>query len=180
MLNYKLRANEEGGEKGFSVIELLVVVFVFSILGVIATQILAISLKTSNKSDSISTVKSDVDYALSTMERLLRNSSDITCPTVYPNPDTSNQLSYVGDGVSATFVCDASGGYIYLGPSSLRLTSPNITITNCATLFTCTEGSTDGKVPDSVSVNITAQRANVSGAEGSQYTTQTLIFLRNY
>ena len=68
-------------KRGYSVIEILVVVGVFAILGVIATQSVNLSLKSSKKSESITLVKQELDYVANSIERNLQVANSIYCPS---------------------------------------------------------------------------------------------------
>ena len=153
---------------GFSLIEMLVVVAVFSILAVVATQSLSSSLRGSKKSESQVIVRENVDFALSTMERLLRNAKSIT------SCSPSTKLTYV-DEYDKSVYFECTGGYVASNSAGVRLTSPDITV-SCASVFSCNIGS----IPHSVDITITAERTGISGAEGSQITESTKILLRNY
>ena len=89
--------------KGFSLIEMLIVVAVFSILAVVATQSLSSSLRGSKKSESQVIVRENVDFALSTMERLLRNADSLNCAS-----SDANTLVYIDEyGNSVRFDCSS-------------------------------------------------------------------------
>lgn len=163
----------KGKRMGFSLVELLVVVAVFTIIAVISTQALILSLRGSKKSESLGLVRENLDYALAIVERNLHSAADISpCP----NTDTSI-ISYTDrTGVVTTFSCQDVGGDGYIASGSGRLTSDEVNVTACT--FTCSSGSVT--VPPSVRIAVTAEDANVSGAEGGQVTTDTKVLLRIY
>jgi len=159
--------------KGISLLEILVVITVFSILAVLTTRAVFLTLRGAKKSESIINIRENVDYSLAVIERNLRNAESIVeCP----NTDTSI-ISYLDDeGVSTSFSCasDADGGYI--ASASGRLTSSETDITSCS--FVCENGSTGA--PPAITISIEAQDATLSGLEGGQVTVSTKIFLRTY
>ncbi len=180
--NWKLPARRSlgaGGEignsrrrrAGFSLIEMLVVLFVFSILGIVSTQILALSLRGSKKSESIGEVRSNVEYAASTMERLLRNAKSITTCN-------GTTLEYVDEfGNVGLFECDT--GIIASGSGALvsNLTSDRVSIT-CSGIFACVYPL---NLPPSISITLVGEDANLgTGAEGSSVTVMTQLQLRTY
>lgn len=163
-------------KSGFSIIEILVVLFVFSILGVVVARSLALSLQGSNKSDSTATVKTNVEYAASAMERMLRNAKSVTCVS-------TNQIDYVDeDGNLGRFSClGGDDGYISSGAASpVRITSTEVDVL-CTTqpIFSCT--SATQTVPASVTINMRANH-NARGAflGGSQVSVQSRVQLRSY
>ena len=157
-----------------SLLEILVVVAVFSILGIIITRSILLTLRGSRKSESQVKVRENVNYAMSVIERQLRNADSITeCP----NSDTS-RIDFTGSsGTASSFSCEGVGGAdSYIASGSARLTSDEIEITACS--FVCAQGSSAN--PPSVDVSINAMDSAATGIENTQITTSTKIFLRTY
>ena len=157
--------------KGFSLIEVLVAIGVFSIVALVTTQSLASSLRNSRKSDAISRSRQNVDYAISTMERLLRNAQDISCS------GDNRTLNYVDEfGNNSSFRC--AGDHIASG--SARLTSNSVLI-DCSArpVFTCSVAGPT--VPEAVEIILTAEDALMGNTEeGATVTSKTKVLLRNY
>lgn len=157
-------------QKGVSLLEILVVMTIFSVLAILATRGVLLTLRGSRKSDSLGRVRENVDYALSIMERQLRNAEDLACTT-------STLITYeTKGGASATFSCESVGSGGYIASSSARLTSQEVEISSCS--FTCDAGNSG--VPPSVSIAVTGEDANLEGPEQAQVTTSTTIYLRTY
>jgi len=162
-------------DQGYTLIEMLVVVVAFAVLGIMVLQTLAMSLRGSKKGENIVRVKENVDHAISVIDRSLRNAKQLGTPC------GGNVVNYIDEygNTNARFRCitDASGTYIASGAADLRLTNPNeVTITNC-TVFTCVSNPNG---PDYVEVRIDASARNVTNVEGATYTSTTQILLRNY
>jgi len=159
------------GQKGISVIEVLVVVLVFSVIAVLGTQSILLSLRGSKRSESTIGVRENVNYSLSVMERQLHNADSISCAS-------STKIIYVDEFSQNTdFSCNLSDpqeGYIASG--SARLTGRNVNVTACS--FLCDPGGAG--VPPSVMISITAKDKDAIQLEGSQFTTNTRINLRTY
>lgn len=157
-------------QKGVSLLEILVVITIFSVLAILATRGILLTLRGSRKSDSLGRVRENVDYALSVMERQLRNAEDVACTS-------STLVTYeTKDGASATFSCESVGAGGYIASSSARLTNDEVDVSSCS--FTCDSGGSG--VPPSVSISITGEDANLEGPEEAQATTSTRIYLRTY
>ena len=62
-------------QKGFTIIEIVVVVGILGVIAVIGTNMFFTVIRGSNKSKNLTTVKQNGEYALSVMERMIRNSS---------------------------------------------------------------------------------------------------------
>jgi len=157
-------------KKGFTMIEVLVVVLVFSVIAILATQSVLLSLRGSRRSESTIGVRENINYAIAIIERQLHNAESVNCPS-------ATTISYTDElSQPADFTCDPAPGTGTLASSSAQLTSNEVRITACS--FSCSVGSPG--VPDSVTISITAQDADSTGFEGSQFTTNTRIQLRTY
>ncbi|KKQ73426.1 MAG: hypothetical protein US95_C0056G0009 [Candidatus Woesebacteria bacterium GW2011_GWB1_38_5] len=71
-------------KRGYSVVEILVVVGIFAVMAVIATQSVSLSLKSSKKSDSTMLVRNELDYTAGSIERNFQFASAIIVPQLYP------------------------------------------------------------------------------------------------
>ena len=160
--------------KGISLIEILVVIGVFAILGVLSTRIVLLSLQGSKKGDSQVKVRENIDYAVSVIERNIRNAESITpCPNLDPLV-----LTYLdSDNISTTFSCITPGALGYIASGSARLTGDEVAVTSCT--FSCTEGT--ASTPPEVGIDIVAVDAGTAGSkEGGSITVSTKINLRTY
>lgn len=161
--------------QGFSLVEILIVLFIFSIIFILTTQSLALSLRGALKSDSLSEVKKNVDFSLNTMDRLIRNAQSMQCQM------SGMRLEYVDqDGNTTSLEClGGTDGYIASGSAGVRLTSPQVDV-DCSgasgSVFVCTTVGEN----DSVDISVTAESAYLEGTEKSQLTSGTKVNLRNY
>ena len=153
--------------KGMSLIEILIAVTIFAVLGIITTSAIALTLKGSKKSESSLKVRENIGYSLSVIERQLRNADSISAC----NSTSVNYLDSLGN--SASFSC--IGNYIASGSAMIRLTSDEIAVTSCS--FTCELG---GSTSPSVSVSLEACDAQSTGIDGASITISTKVFLRTY
>ena len=112
--------------QGFSLLEILVVITVFSMLAILTTQAVILTLKGTKKSESLTKVRANIDYSLAVIERNIRNADSIVeCP----NTDQTI-ISYTDENGSITsFSCanDSDGGYI--ASASGRLTNSEVDVT---------------------------------------------------
>jgi prepilin-type N-terminal cleavage/methylation domain-containing protein len=159
-------------KKGFSLLEILVVLFVFSLLALVATQSLFLTLRGARKSESVVDVRRNLDYAVASIERQLHNASDID-----PCEARMEVLSYTDqDQLPAEFSCVNIGDEGYVASSSARLTSDEVSVTSC--WFECMP-AVDG-IPTSVTIDLSAKKLDAEGVEASMMTTSTKVYLRNY
>ena len=159
---------------GFSLIEILIAIALFAILSVIAVQSLGTSLKSSRKSEATGKARENVDYAISTMERLLRNAKLPVCSGDHKRLDYTDEY-----GNPASFTCNGTGNYIASG--SARLTSPDVVVDcddSTAYPFSCPPVAAG--VPEVIVITVKAEDANAAGAEGAIVTSRTRVNIRNY
>jgi len=171
-MNHELRIKNY--KLGMSLLEILIVVAIFAILGVITTRAVLLTLQGSKKSESLVKVRENLDYSLGIIERQLRNADSVTeCP----NSDT-HIISYKDqEGNTSTFSCENMGTLDpYVASASSRLTNNEVKITSC--YFVCEPGTSVN--PPVVSVTIEAEDANATGIEASKVSATTQIYLRNY
>lgn len=158
-------------QKGFSLLEILVVLTVFSLLAIISTTTVLLSLRGTQKSAITAKVRQNIDFTVATVERQIRNANNIVACN-------SDQIIFTDqDSVQTSFACTNLGSPdAYVASGSARLTSADVTVTSCS--FFCS-GSL-GSTPPSVTFNISASDKNLAGAQGSSFTTTTQIYLRSY
>lgn len=159
---------------GFTLLEILVVVSIFAILGILVTRAVILSVGGSKKSESLIKVRENLDYSIGIMERSLRNANSISpCP----NSNTS-VLNYVDAGGKATsFSCNLGTPPGYIASGSARLTAGNVNVTACSLSCAPAAGSTN---PSVVRVSLTAQDATAVGIQGATVSVITEVSLRNY
>ncbi|OGM05202.1 hypothetical protein A2125_01720 [Candidatus Woesebacteria bacterium GWB1_43_5] len=159
---------------GYSLVELMVVLTVFSVLVLVATQALLLSLKSTAKSEALGKVKENIEYAVSVMERQLHSAKEVVpCP----NPDPLN-LSFISlDGSTLEFACKNPGedGYISSGAGG-RLTSEDVSVISCS--FSC---SLNPGIPPQVEISIAVEDKSASaGAQKARATSKSTVLLRQY
>lgn len=156
---------------GFSLFEMLIVITIFAVLGVLTSRIVLLSLRGVSKSSSLLSVRENLDFALSVIDRNIRNANSIvSC--------TDKQITYTDEnGQTSTFSCreiGTSSGNI--ASASAQLTSKDVNVTDCT--ITCNLDSSGN--PPSVSIDLTGVDVSHSGIESSKVTISSKIYLRTY
>ncbi len=170
---------KENLTRGLSLIEIMVAITIFAILGTLVTSSLILTLQGTKKSESEIRVRENLNYSVTVIERNLRNASKInSCPT-----DGSVQtLSYYDQyGNLTEFSCldiGSTNGRLASGSGTkaTSITSGAIKVTSCS--FIC-EYPAGPAQPAMVTFDITATDASESGKIGATLSTQTIIYLRN-
>jgi prepilin-type N-terminal cleavage/methylation domain-containing protein len=163
-------------EKGMSLLEILVVITIFAVLGILVTQSVVLTLQGSKKSESMVHARENLDYSLSIIERQVRGASSVS-------PCTGSAVSTISyldqNGNSGSFSCintGAANSYIASGAANLRLTTDAVKVTSCS--FVCTPGTMTN--PALVTVDVALKEASASGIQSANVSASTQIYLRNY
>lgn len=161
-------------QRGFTLLEILVVVSIFAVLGILVARAVILSVGGSKKSESLVRVRENLDYSIGIIGRSLRNANSITpCP----NSDAS-VLNYVDrSGNTTAFSCNLGIPPGYVASGSARLTASNINVTACSLSCAPAAGSTN---PSVVTVSLTAKDATAVGIQGAEVSITTSVSLRNY
>ena len=158
---------------GYTLVEILIVVFIFAVLMLVTIQSLSQTLKGSKKSENQVKARQNVDYTISSMERLIRNARSISCPNQYI-------LNYVDEYENqASFACLPNGSTNgYIASSSARMTNSEISINCSLAVFVCSPGGNG--VPPSVRIVVSGKKAGAAGSEESSVRSETTVLLRTY
>lgn len=160
---------------GLSLVEILVVISIFAVVGLLSTRSVFLTLRGAKKSDSLVRVRENVNYSLAIIERQLRSSESInSCGLLGTSAISYNTI----DGVTSTFNCVAPSGSNsgYISSGSARLTSDEISVTSCS--FSCSQ--VDINNPPVVKIVIEASDTESRAEEKGTVTAQTEIVIRNY
>ncbi len=175
-------------KNAFSLIEILIVIGMFAVLGVVISQSTITSIRSSRKSDSVIVTRENVELAAATIERKLRNASVIftnpPCSTQGGSAVTIGTFTYeTQDDTQGGFTCnnigEANGRLTFndiTNGTNADLTSPDIMLTQCQ--FVCTPPNVG--VPQSLDVVLVGVDSLQLGVEGAEISVRTKINLRAY
>ena len=158
---------------GFSLIEMLIVMFLFAILAFIVTQSTLQTFRGTRKVDASSKVRDNLDFAASLVERNVRNAKSITSAC---DSTSHGTISFVTQaGAVGSYVCSGgSNQYVTDGATSARITSSDVNLTTCS--FTCTpNGAYNPPIIDFV---FAGTAANVGASDTSFATISRRVILR--
>ena len=181
-------------QKGFTLIELLAVIIVFSLIGSLAGSILVNSLRTSNKTNVVTTVKENGNFAITQMGKILRDATSLQSPYPCVTPVTQTSVTLVAsDGNTVVLDCAATDGItgkttiasnsaplIDTSVSGVKLLSPGNSAPACS--FTCSQSTASDYPVIDVMFGLTQQAtSNFSeqNASSSAIIFSTSILLRN-
>ena len=173
-------------KKGYSLIEMLVVIGIFALLGTLVAQILITSMRASRKSESINMVRGSLDYAISVMERQIRNADLIEVESLPAPPaiickDENDELTHQ---FSCVLISPTDGSIMWLDetvpliPKMGSITGQNVIIDEC--VFQRIIPPPDQGLPDAVSILIRGHDSLFTGSESTSVTVEAQIELRTY
>ena len=156
--------------QGFSLFEVLVVVTIFALLGFLVTQIISFSLRGTNKSQSSSKVRGNLDYAVSIIERQLRSAKSVTT--------CSGQLiTYIdANDNPSTFSCTANPEDGQIASGAAVLTSDDVAVIGCN--FECPAPISG--TPQQIKIKVSAQAASADTLTNTVVTIESQVNLRSY
>ncbi len=97
-------------KKGFTLIELLVAMAIISGLGIMIAQAFFTTTRSNTKVEKLTDVKQNGDYALSVMERMIRNARTLTASCTSGGTQATPSAAIVSpDGFTTTFQCALDG-----------------------------------------------------------------------
>lgn len=159
-------------KKGFSLIEVLVVISLFAFLGIIISEVTVGSLRSARKADSVIVVRGNLDSAVATIERRLLNATSVATCT-----QNMTSLVFVDDSQTEyTYRCSSGAVQFGVTGSEANITSGEVNITSCD--IDCTPGS--ASVPPSVNISVSGESVQQTDEEGAQLTVSTRVNLRSY
>lgn len=91
--------------RGFTLVEILVVIAITAIVGTIMVAIFSNTLRGSNKSQILAAIKQNGQAVLENMDKTIRNSGDVVCPQIIPplTSASSDTLVVVKNGFYTRF-----------------------------------------------------------------------------
>lgn len=178
-----MNKKEKSSQKGFTLLEILVVVGVLGVVAVIGSNLLFTTLRGSTKARVLVEVKQNGNYAMEVMERMIRNARSLKsqCQSGMTefrieNPDLGKTTFACLDvGMADPRISSGSGSPL----SYVRLTNDKVKVDSCT--FDCQRGE-KGIRPDTITINFTLSQAQASSRPERQARVdfKTTVTLRNY
>lgn len=97
-------------ERGFTLVEILVVMAIVAIVGIIMVVIFTNTLRGSNKSQILSVIKQNGQAVLENMNNNIRNADNLVCPTLDGN--SSNTAVVVKNGTYTRYRISGMSDYV--------------------------------------------------------------------
>lgn len=170
-------------KKGFTLIELIVVIAMLIIISTLSLNILITVLKNSLKAQITKEVKQSGDYAISLMTKMIRNATSLQSDCL----DSSSSIRIKNpDGGETEFICDYVNNYLasssaHLSPTPAPepITSTSLSLKSASCYFSCQQPA--GKPPlISISFTLEKNTTTFKAEEKISIDFHTKAALRNY
>lgn len=148
---------------GFTLIELIVTVALFSIIASVGTEVLVLTLRNSSKSEITKEVRQNGDYMMQVIQNMIRNARDVEglC-----NISSTSVTLTNADGYQTVFRCEngkiaSNSAYPPATPTvAYNLSSDSVTLTSCNFTLICPTPALLGKY---VYITYTAEQSGGAG-----------------
>lgn len=164
-------------QKGFTLLEILVVMSIVSVAGIIVAGILVSTLRGSSKVNIVSSVKQNGDYAVAQMARIIRSASSVN---ILPcgNPSPAVQSITVTQIDTSQTIFDCSGSTITSNGTSLLDTSSVQLVPSTCQLI-CSQQSTADVPVIQIKFSLMQKNSSNQPDQASTIPFQTSVILRN-
>lgn len=164
-------------KKGWTLIEILVVIGILGVIAIIATNLFFSILRGSTKTRVLTEVKQNGNYAINVMERMIRNAEK---DSLRYDAGEGKWIEIKNpDGGTTLFTCPDSNNMIASNGASL--TSNKVRVEDCTSTFTVAPGVEDVR-PPAVTIDFTLMQAGTTTRPEEQASVnfKTTVILRNY
>lgn len=167
---------------GFTLVELLAVITITGVVSTLMFGILFTTLKGADKSESVSKLQENGNFALSQMSRMVRYAIKLSDPaTCYSlassSAITTSEITILNaDNRSTTFACDQTAGTISSNSANL-LDSTTVSMTDCS--FSCSQATAYDLPSLTISFTLNKKGSNTLVENNSPVEFQTTVTLRN-
>ena len=155
--------------QGFTLFETILVLSIFSLIGVMITTILASSIRSVKKSQNLIKVKNATSRMVDVIERQIRAGKLVICP------DSTKVQFTDGYGNSTYFDWDGSSNMASGSATPVNLNPSDVQVTSAA--FVCTPDAVTGRTV--VDFSVTAKSIPSDTAESATADFVTKIIPRN-
>ena len=175
--NWKLEIPRLGGG-GYTLVEMLTVIAVFVVIGSIVASILITSFRTSSKTDVVTAVQHNGNYALTQMAKTIRDARGLVSPfPCVPTVSASSITVTTPDNQQVVFACTAT---TISSNSASLLDTTQVSLKSCS--FTCAQETASDLPVITINFSLLQQSSSTFAeqiASKSAVVFQTSVGIRN-
>lgn len=166
-------------KKGFTLVELLVVLAIFLTVGGVIISVLYISLRGSNKAEVVTSIKQNGDFALSQMVKSIRFAGSLNSPSsCVPSQSASSiTITSISDGAQTTYSCPANANDPITSNSAALVDTNAVSVSNCS--FVCSQATVNDPPRVTIQFTLSAKTTNALQENTTSLPFQSSVILRN-
>lgn len=178
-------------KKGFTLLEILISVGILAIVATLLAQVLFTTTHVNTKTEILTGIKEDGNFALGIMARMVRSATSIETTCAQGETTATSALIRNSDNNLTTLACRSDGnvariasvsasGVVYLSQRDTTLSlSGGSDCTDSSLVFSCPPA--DGSVQNQLSIRFTLGRPGAAGSayESGSASFQSIVGLRN-
>ncbi|MGB9911061.1 MAG: PulJ/GspJ family protein [Microgenomates group bacterium] len=167
-------------KNGFTLLEMMIVITILALIAVVGSGSFFSILRGSTKTKNLSLVKQNGDYALSVMERMIRNARSLKAPTT--SGPTDSILIVNPDGGETLFKCDSTTDPPTISSGSASLISNEVKVSSdCNTFFNVVLGRKElESTRIDISFTLVPNKEIERPEEKAEINFKTSVTMRNY
>lgn len=178
MTNFRFSIFNFQKEQGFTLVEMLAVMVVFIVIGTLIIAIMVTTFRTSNKTDVLTLVKQNGNYAITQMAKTIRDARSLVSPyPCYPSAQSTSISIITPDNNAITYSC--INNTIASNGASLLDTSA-VSVASCT--FTCVQQSQTDLPFIDISFSLTQKNASTLAEKQASISAvpfETSVVIRN-
>lgn len=165
---------------GFTLIEILVSIVIFAVIGTVTLSILFVTLRTGKKSDLLVVLKQNGNAAITQITRNIRYAKSLDSPTsCIPSAVTQSiTVTSLVDDAQTTYACVVGPSATITSNGESLLDTNVATVTNCS--FTCTQATAIDPPTIRLTFNLVSRNSNNLVETTGIVPFQASVTMRNY
>lgn len=179
-INFTPLISHLSSRSGFTLVELLLAIAIFSVIGTVSLSILFMTLRAGKKSDLLIVLKQNGNAAMSQVVKNIRYAKSLDIPTSCVTPVTVSQitLTSIADNGSTEFACTSTAPNTIASNGASLIDTSVAVVTDCS--FTCTQPTQND--PPTINFIFKLSSRNATGLVETQASIpfQTSVTMRNY
>lgn len=166
-------------KRGFTLVELLVVLTIFLTVGGVIITVLFISFRGSSKSEVVTSVKQSGTFALSQIVKSIRYAGSLDTPdSCIPSTSSSTlTVTSITDGLQTTYSCPADMNSPITSNSAALVDTSKVVVSQCS--FTCSQTSLVDPPKVTIQFTLTSKSGGGALVDTSTIPFQSSVIMRN-
>ena len=165
---------------GFTLVEIMIGLVIFAIIGVVSLSILFMTLRVGNKSDLLVILKQNGNAAVSQVSKNIRYAKSLDSLTTCVTPVTAQSVTVTSllDNEQSTFSCTSTAPFTIASNGASLIDTSIASVTDCS--FTCTQTTLNDPPTITLSFKLNARNSNSLAEKTGIIPFTASVTMRNY